>query len=516
MAHFGGLHMVTKQRAQIIAVLMIIFLLLNLSPIGIYQSLQAELKIFRSNINSNIDDLEVFIRKTVDRLAYGIYLLKKRNNIARTPFFPVYNYKTHIIEGLTATSIPFYIYAFAITGNFTYLGEAMLSAIALEEYINEKGILQPFDENGSIKYTPTSGNLFYPQFFAWLSLFDPHFLDIAKKMTDAVIKYFISEYGLPYKAIYPDGKPSKDTVYLPFNVMSCIALLSKMYEFTLNETYLSTAIKIVLSIFQYLKNPKTGLLHDSYKITNNGIEVKDNFQRVYSAGLIIGNMLYLYLLSGNEKILRLLKDYVQSVKKYFWVVDKEGVSHWAYRVYVSGNIAWDTIETNFFKLDYYLLLYYIYVERDPVLLERIITDINSTIAYNSRNYIFTHSPKDFTALIYGQLSSFVYLVTLLKRLGYADFTQWLIKHFYSVVNAFMKEYGFVKSIYVISNETSSYGPLITYHSTAYLYSMLYFTQDYPAWSHVSLYPFPLTYIPNVDIPYKPYYFLKHIREISPF
>lgn len=500
-----------KKVSVVVLILVIIsaFILIPSNSFFGEGSIDSDIKQKRQNV------LYQYIKELVDTLFKKYVALKRYMNNDTTLFFPIYNDMSGRVEGLSIDSLSFFIYAFLVTGNYTYLTYAFRVANDIASLINDNGILRVVDINGRPREdAPVMTNYFFPILFAWLSNYSPYYLHIAEVLTNAVIKYFISPFGLPYGSVYPSGKPDYSAVVrIPFRTVGVIATLSKMYEFTKNETYLHYALNVTFAIFKYLQDKKTGLLYDGYRfyVSNSSENIKirfethDVFQRVYSAGLLIANMIYLYRLSKNELLLNLLKRYVNSVYKYFWVNDSNGHLHWAYRVYTSGKIYWDTIETNVFKLDYALLLYHLFIERNESIVSRIITDINTTIMYDSVNYIFKHAPSREEALIYGQFGSFSYLITLLKQLGYYDFSSWFIKHVYAVFNAFMKKYGIVSSILPEKyNETSSYSPKVTPLSTAYIYSVLYFITQGGIWSKVMFVPAPLTYLPNVDIPLIPY------------
>jgi len=426
-----------------------------------------------------------FIRNTTDILVQKALKLWMEHGNKSYFIFPVYNQLRNRVEAPFDTkTLPFFIYAFMSTGNYTYLKYAFRTA----------------DDIIKLNLTAT------PYYFAWLSQFgNKSYIEYAKKLTNNIIKD-VTPLGLP-------GYKNK-TYRLPWDVCSgTLAPLLKMYDFTKNKTYLTIASKVISAIFKYLVNNKTGLLNDGYKIINGSVKIIDNFQRVYSAGLIISNMLYLYLLSKNQTILSLLKEYVNAVNKYFWTREEivietinfggiiyrrtKTIEHWAYRVYSNGVKYCDNIETNFFKLDYALLLYYMYIDKNSNLLNRIFVDLNTSIAYNTENYLFGHSPINEEALVYGQFGSLGYLITFLYKLGISDFRLWFFNHTFSSINAFMKEFGFVEAVDKKVFTIDPYSTKITLWSTAYLYSTLFLINSWIS--------FPLTYNPNSDLPKYPYF-----------
>ncbi|MEQ9715223.1 MAG: glycoside hydrolase family 76 protein [Candidatus Asgardarchaeum sp.] len=409
-----------------------------------------------------------FVRNTTHILVQKALKLWQEHGNKSYLIFPVYNQlKNRVKSPFDTRTLAFFIYAFMSTGNYAYLKYALRTA------------------NDIIKLNLTTN----PAYFAWLFQFNRSYMAYAKRLINNIIKD-ITPSGLP-------GYNNK-TYRLPWDVCSStLAPLIKMYEYTQNKTYLDTATNVIFSIFKYLANNKTMLLNDGYRINNSKIEIVDNFQRVYSAGLLISNMLYLYLLSKNQTLLMLLKNYVKTIIKYFWMGN-----HWAYRVYSSGKIMYNYLETNFYKLDYALFLFYHYIERNSAILKIIKQSVNYALQ-KTRYGLFKHASFTSDGLIYAQLGSFVYL---LKFLNLEDA---ITNRTYSVVNSFLKRYGFVQAVYLEDNiygyppykhfDISEYGPCITFYSTAYMYSSLYLIAN-TTWM-----PFPLTYDPNVDLPLYPYF-----------
>jgi len=385
---------------------------------------------------------------------------------------PRFNQLFNVSGGYDVTTLPFFIYAFAITGNKTYLKYAFRAAdeiIKLDLEID-------------------------PAYFLWLSFFNKKYEIYAKGLLNKQLQK-ITFMGLP---------SGNKTYRVPWDVMHVLSSLLKSYIFDSNKEYLYAARKIIFAIFQYLADQNTMVINDGYKLDRDRVLIVDNFQRVYSAGLLISNMLFLYLLTNDSQVLELLQKYVYAVNKYFWVGD-----HWAYRVYSNGTHQSVVAETNFYKLDYALLLYHLYIEQNETILTRIINDIKYNILHNSKNYIFTHHSGVSQALVYAQLGSFIYLMKVLNSTTKLDeeVLEWMSNHINMTFKAFMKEYGLVRTILDVQNfPIDSYGPYITLYSTAYLYSLLYYFYPATFWGPAE-YPFPLKYDPNSDLPFFLYFTL---------
>ena len=447
-----------------------------------------------------VSDWRTYLVNLTECLVSKAFLLRDKYNSSQY-LIPEYNFLTNSIKSASPETLMFLLYAYEITKNRNYLACAKKVGF---ELINQNMTTNP-------------------AYFFWLYNLTKVeiFYIYGVKIADITIKE-IENISIPHK--------EEKIYYIPWGIMNArLGPLLESYQITGNKTYLNQALRLMLGLFKYLKNNNTGLLYNSYRFSSGKLKYNEPYTRVYVPGLVITALIYLYIHTGNVKVYQILREYVHSVLTYFWVEHKAGmyiqkgnelyeeshyIQHWAYRVYVSsGKPAWPTIETNFFKLDYALFLYYMFIERNEEILQRILLDLNTSIKYDAVNSIFRHSLLDLTGLFHGQLGSIIYLITALKKFDFADYTEWIERHFLSVFTAFMKEFGIVYSIRLTNYSPGYYNPYLALTSTAYIYSMLKYVEIIIEGEHYASrsrfisnntikenLPFPFLYNPNVEIP----------------
>jgi hypothetical protein len=192
-----------------------------------------------------------------------------------------------------------------------------------------------------------------------LSIYDPSYRPLAKKVAYGILDYGISPQGIPEGDMYPDGSHSRTVCGLPSNggdngtvAITVIGLL-RTYEATGDKTFLNESKRILLTVWNK-ERTKYNLVPSVFD--SESLVIVTRYAQMYATGELLRAYIYCYYLTGDQRIKDVIAAYSHAAYSYYWTSAKNGHGYFMYRVdALTGKPSSLLLETNWHKLDMSLI-----------------------------------------------------------------------------------------------------------------------------------------------------------------